>query len=51
MLSVDSLSQLLPGLKDWANENPYLIAAWEALSESQKASEGFSRLYLQVKGI
>lgn len=36
MLSVDSLSQLVPGLKDWADENPYLIAAWEALSGSRK---------------
>eukprot|EP00434_Breviolum_minutum_P010285 symbB.v1.2.009076.t1/scaffold555.1/size222420/21 len=31
MLSVDSLSQLVPGLKDWASEHTWLMAAWEAL--------------------
>ncbi|CAK9008037.1 unnamed protein product [Durusdinium trenchii] len=31
MLSVDSLSQLLPGLKEWSMEYTYLTAAWEAL--------------------
>lgn len=31
MLSVDSLSQMAPGLKDWATEHTWLMAAWEAL--------------------
>ncbi|CAJ1392281.1 unnamed protein product [Effrenium voratum] len=31
LLSVDSLSQLLPGLKDWAADHGYFTAAWEAL--------------------